>query len=294
MSFFLFWGLAAAVTWGTADFCAKKAASAVGFWATVWGMNSVGALMMSLLWALGAIPLHAAQLPRLLLLGAGNTVGGVCFYYALEHGPLVLISPITAAYPVVSAVLAYFISGERLGPAVAVAVGGVIAGTLLASLGDPPAPIPPAADTPLAAGEAAAAHRARATLAAVAGAFIFGAVFFGLAAVAGANAVTAPVLVFRLTATALLAAPLLWGARLPPHAFRCGWIWATGVLDSAAYLLYAVGARHLPISVITSLAGLFSVWTLVLAVLFLRERLRPRQWFGVALILGAIATLALK
>jgi drug/metabolite transporter (DMT)-like permease len=283
MNWYLIWGLGAAIAWGTADYCAKHASEQFGFWPTVWGMNSVGALALGLLWAGGGTSLAAQQWPTLLLLGVGNAVGGIFFYYALEFGPLVLVSPITAAYPVVSAVLAYLVSGERLGGVMLAAVGGVIAGTLLASLGAGRAP--------------AASHprRASALLAAVAGALVFGTVFYFLAADAGRSGAAAPVLVFRWVGAALLALPVLAGRRLPVTALvRSRWLWATGLLDSLAYVFYAVGARHLQVSVVSALSGLFSVWTLALAVMFLRERLAWRQWWGVALIFAAIAALALR
>ncbi len=280
MNLALAWGLGAALAWGTADFCAKKTSNRFGFWPTVWGMNAVGALALSLAWAAGTFAVQAPHLPALAVMAVGNAIGGVFFYYALEHGPLALVSPITAAYPVVSAFLAFLFAGERLGLGMGLAVAGVIAGTLLASFGaaqDQPAPA------------------ARFALpAAVASALTFGTVFYALAASAHANSAAAPVLIFRLVGAALLAAPLLFGYRLPRGLFRSGWLWATGLLDSAAYLLYAAGARHLPVSVDSALSGLFSVWTLVLAVLFLRERLGRRQWLGVALIFLAVALLALQ
>ncbi len=280
MNLALTWGLGAALAWGTADFCAKKTSNQFGFWATVWGMNTVGALALGLAWAAGAFTLGAPHLPGLAALAVGNTIGGVFFYYALEHGPLSLVSPITAAYPVVSAFLAFLISGERLGFGMGLAVAGVIAGTLLASAGA-------AQDRPTPAGRWALP-------AAVASALTFGAVFYALAAAAAANSAAAPVLVFRLVGALLLATPLLFGRRLPRGLFRSGWLWATGLLDSLAYLFYAAGARQLPVSVDSALSGLFSVWTLVLAVLFLRERLSRHQWVGVALILLAVALLAVN
>lgn len=281
MNVYLLWGLGAAVAWGSADYCAKHASTRYGFWPTVWGMNTVGALALALVWAAGLIPVPGAQLPRLGLLAVGNAIGGVFFYFALEFGPLVLVSPITAAYPVVSAVLAFALAGERLGLATAVAVGGVITGTLLASIGGR-------------RGDHEPPRRNAALLAAVASALIFGSVFFALALDAGATVSAAPVLVFRCVGALVLALPLLAGWRLPPGLFHSGWLWATGLLDSFAYLLYAEAARHLAVSLVSALSGLFSVWTLLLAVVFLRERLAPRQWAGVLLILGAIALLALQ
>ncbi|MGH9393820.1 MAG: DMT family transporter, partial [Terriglobales bacterium] len=268
-----------AVAWGSADFCAKKASTRFGFWPTVWGMNAVGALAMAVVWAAGGVAVSAPQLPLWIGVAVGNTVGGVFFYFALEHGPLALVSPVTAAYPVVSAVLAYVMTGERLGPLMLAAVGGVIAGTLLASVG---------------AGPAVGEHprRSEALLAAVASALIFGSVFYALAAHSSGASATAPVLIFRFAGALLLAMPLLFGWRYPGGLWRSGWVWATGLLDTGAYLLYAEGGKHLPVSVVSALSGLFTVWTLVLAVLFLRERLAWRQWLGVGLILAAIAMLS--
>lgn len=281
MPLYLLLGLGAALAWGTADFCAKKSSEQFGFWPTVWGMNAVGALALTLVWVAGGISFPSTHHGALFVLALGNTVGGVFFYYALEFGPLAVVSPVTAAYPVVSAVLAYWLSGERLAPAVTAAVAGVIAGTLLASLG---------------AARAGASHprRVSALWAAVASALIFGTVFYFLAAQAAVTGPTAPVFVFRWVGAVLLLLPLAAGWRLPAGLWRSGWLWATGLLDSFAYLLYALGASHLAVSVVSALSGLFSVWTLVLAVAFLRERLRLRQWVGVALIFAAILLLGLR
>ena len=280
MNLGLIWGLGAAVAWGTADFCAKKATAVVGFWPTLWGMNLVGALALGAVWMAGGAAVPAGLLPALAALGVGNTVGGVLFYFALEFGPLVLVSPITAAFPVVAGALAFWLAGERLSPAMALAAAGVVAGTVLASIGGP-------------SSSGSSARTGWALLAAAAGAVTFGAVFFGLAEVAGRRGVSfvLPVLVFRGVGSLLLALPLLWGARPRTGWLRCPWIWATGLLDSFAYLFYAAGARRLPVAVIASLSGLFCVWTLALAVPLLGERLRARQWAGVALIVAAIAAL---
>ncbi|MGH9468041.1 MAG: DMT family transporter [Terriglobales bacterium] len=282
MDVYLLWAMGAAIAWGSADFCAKKASETLGFWPTVWGMNVVGALALGLVWAGGGVHVAPSEVRLLLELGVGNTVGGVFFYYALEYGPLVLVSPITAVYPVVSAVLAYAVSGERLAAVMDLAVAGVIAGTLLASLGG--------------RREAGRAYprRASALAAAVGGALVFGTVFYVLAAQARTLGSTAPALLFRVTGGVLLALPLVAGFRPPRGWFRSGWLWATGLLDSSAYIFYAEGARHLPVSVVTSVSGLFTVWTLMLAVMFLRERLGWRQWVGVVLIIAAIILLGLQ
>ena len=291
MALTILYGLAAAITWGTADFCARKAAEAAGFWLTLWGMNLVGLGLLAVghAWLPGAFwPLSRT----LLLAGAGNTLAGLFFYYALEHGPLVLVSPITAAYPAVSALVAWRVGGERLIWPVGLAVAGVIAGTMIAAYGGPAA-----------LSVSSPAPRQRGALAAAAiGALIYGVVFYFLAHAATGASALQRVFAFRLCGAVLLGLPLLLtaGRRRPrllrPNRRRWagGWLLLTGALDTIAYLSYVEGARFGPVAVMASLSGLFTVWTIVLALLFLGERLNRRQAAGVVLIVLSVLALACR
>lgn len=271
-------GLAAAVTWGTADFCARQGSEEVGFLPTLMGMNGVGALLLGAVALLGLFPLDLRHLPLLIALALGNTVGGLLFYYALEHGQLSLVSPITAAYPAVSAVLAWFLAAQRLGPWVVAAVLVVIVGTMLATQGN--------------GGSGAPSREGRRALAAAgAGAAVFGTVFYFLARQGAAGSLVMPVLMFRWVGVLVLAPLSLRRCSLRRTISRPA-IWATGILDTAAYLFYLWGSAHGPVAVIAALSGLFSVWTIVLAITLLKERLSRLQWAGVTLILVAIGVLS--
>lgn len=270
--------VAAAVAWGTADFCAQRAASRLGWAHALFGVNAVGGLVLGAA-ATGPALRSLGDVRYWLALAAANTVAGVLFYFALQHGRLSLVSPITAGYPVVSVALAYAVAHERLRLPLAAAVGGVIIGTLLAASG---------------AGRGPSRPRERPALgAAVAGAAIFGFVFYGFRrAGTGAAAVTAPILLLRWVGAVLLGLPLLLLGRRPERALGSRWVWAAGLLDSGAYLLYVAGLAHIPVAIAAPVAGLFTVWTLLLAGILLRERLNRRQWCGVALIVAAVAILA--
>lgn len=264
--------------WGTADFCARQGSEEIGFLPTLMGMNGVGALLLGAVVLTGLLPLHLHQLPLLILLALGNTVGGLLFYYALEHGQLSVVSPIAAAYPAISALLAWFLAAQHLGPLVLTAVLVAIVGSMLATQSDD------------SSGKYRPESR-RALFAAAGGAACFGVVFYFLARQGAAGDLFMPVLMFRWVGVLVLApvaqrrCPLL-------RTFSRPMVWATGILDTSAYLLYLWGSAHGPVAIIAALSGLFSVWTILLAITLLKERLSRLQWAGVTLILIAIGTLS--
>ena len=60
-------------------------------------------------------------------------------------------------------------------------------------------------------------------------------------------------------------------------------------LDTMAWVSYLFGSKEqVHAAVVTALASLFSVVTIMLAGLFLKERLNRMQWVGVAVVLGGI------
>jgi uncharacterized membrane protein len=62
-----------------------------------------------------------------------------------------------------------------------------------------------------------------------------------------------------------------------------------GVLDTAAFICFNIGISGAYVSVVTALASIFSAVTVLLAWVFLRERLSVSQWAGVAgLLVGVL------
>ena len=74
--------------------------------------------------------------------GGALAVGLLTYYFALEQGNISLVSPLTAAYPVVSVALAYVVLNERPTPLQWVGIILVIVGTILL-VSAPPAKVPP-------------------------------------------------------------------------------------------------------------------------------------------------------
>jgi drug/metabolite transporter (DMT)-like permease len=65
------------------------------------------------------------------------------------------------------------------------------------------------------------------------------------------------------------------------------------VVDSLAWLAFNTGERLHFTTVVTSLASLFSVVTILLAWLLLKERLARIQWLGIAVILFGVLMVSL-
>lgn len=76
-----------------------------------------------------------------LLSGAGLALGLLFYYFALEKAQASIVVPLTAVYPVVTALLGYAVLGERLRPWQWLGIVLVVAGVVLLLLA-PPAPTP--------------------------------------------------------------------------------------------------------------------------------------------------------
>lgn len=76
--------------------------------------------------------------------------------------------------------------------------------------------------------------------------------------------------------------------RVPTRAF-CLWMLPVALLDTTANVAYNVGITTSLTAVVAVISSLYSVVTVLMAWLFLRERLARWQWVGVAGILIGIA-----
>ena len=120
------YGLIAAVMWGLSAVAAAKAARRTGTYLAVLCGQGVGVLSLLVLATAvrpsfaavdGAVALHLA--------GAGlvGLVGYLCYYRAIEDGPVGLGSAISSTYGGIAALLAVIVLGERLG---VIGIAGVV------------------------------------------------------------------------------------------------------------------------------------------------------------------------
>jgi len=275
-------GVAAAVCWGLGDYFITKLTRRVGTTAALLSVQilSLAAWLVFLI----ATPARSAATPELWWLlaatAACHVLGLVFVYRAFEVGTLSIVSPISAGFAVVTAILALG-TGERP-PAIALIgacllVGGVILTTRPSSA--PDAPRPTMAGVP------------EAILSALAFGTMFWLFYFYVQPKLGyawplvslkALAVGSTLLVFLRRRPAESAPERSGRGQLAILAL------AAAIADTVAWLAYIGGTSAAYATIVTALASLFSVVTVLLAWIFLRERLAAHQWTGVAIILGGI------
>ncbi len=269
----ILWGLIAAANWGFADFCARFISIKIGNFRSFLYMQLVGLLGLSL-WLLIQPPPAWDGFYILLGLGLGltNSLAGLAFYRAFEVGLLSVVSPIAASYGVISLVLG-LLSGQSISPS---EIGGLlltIFGVVLAS-------------TPLSLSFGPRAGPGRGVGFALLASLFFGITFWGLGYVTPRLGGVLPVWEARLIAPlVVLALALPAGQSLRPPT-RQAWplVVVVGVFDSGAYILYNIGLESAQSGIVAVISSLFSAVTVVLARLFLKEKLAANQWPGLGLI----------
>jgi uncharacterized membrane protein len=271
--------LAAAASWGLADFLAGLASRRVSVPIVLLLVEGGGLLVVLAVALLGGAPFFedASDLWSALAGGLSGVLALGCFYRALSIGTMSVVAPISAAgvaLPVVVGVA----TGNRLSALTAAGLAAIVAGVVLASREDH-------ADD-----EAAAASRAAVLLALVAAAGFGG--FFALTDAPADASVPWTLVCARAAALPFVAAVIARGrAPWPSRRFGLG-IAAVGCIDLAATALIALANTKGDLSVVAVLGGMYPVVTVLLAAAVLGERVRGSQVLGIVLALGGVGAVA--
>ncbi|MCK0103949.1 EamA family transporter [Pseudohalocynthiibacter sp. F2068] len=280
----LFFGLVAAVAWGLHDFCVRYVSQRTPIYAAILTVLVAGlcfqTIVMTAQGSFEPISPHAIFLS--FLAGVFFTTASIGLYKAFSVGPVRLVAPIIASYPVLSVGWAA-ISGNPVSLLQWLAVFTVIAGVSVV------AAISNVTENP----EQKSKHK-RTILWAVLSGVGFAATFaFGQAATDIAPDMPV-ILVTRLAAIATLLGimllcklPLLLGRnQLPLLGFM-------GLLDGLA-LASVLSVGGLPKAEYASVAAsTFGMITILLTWAFLKETMTRTQWSGVILVFAGIGYLAL-
>jgi drug/metabolite transporter (DMT)-like permease len=273
----VFLALASAAVWGTADFSGGLVSRRVATVPVTVISQAAGfaAILIALAISGEGVQRHAFAIG--ILAGIGGGTGLAAFYKALSLGTMSIVSPIVACGAVVPFAVS-IATGERPSELSIAGAGLAIGGAVLASVEER---------------RAVEANRARAVVLAVAAAVALGlfTYFLGLGSREGSALSTLTgARVGSLGFLLLLAA----GRR---ESLRVGRRWilpivAIGLLDTSANALFALASRHGLLSLVSVLGSLYPVMTIVLAYVFLHERLTRVQLAGVATALVGVAALS--
>jgi drug/metabolite transporter (DMT)-like permease len=305
-------GLSAALFWGTADFLVRYSTRIIGTYRTLFYMQFIGLACLSIyLVATGEFTRLAARIGwqwwiLAILVALLNVVSALALYRSFEVGVLAIVSPIAASSTALTVVLA-ILSGELVSRARGLGITAALIGVALAATH-----FTPSSDTK----KVEASYRT--TLDSNRGSSYLGllrrgrltrGVGWALAASVGYGIdfwllgiyITPvfggimPVWIIRSTTIctlALFALPARQSLRWPPGS--AWWlIIAIGILDTMAFLSVAIGYTADQVSVVSVLASLFSAVTVVLAWIFLREKLQLSQWFGIVIIFLGVSLVKL-
>ena len=297
-------GLTGAFSWGAADFAARFASRRVGAYRTLFFMQFFGFLALSVyLKSTGGFSHGIAPgwQPWAMAVAAGllNMLASLALYHSFEHGTLSIVGPVSSSYPALTVALS-FLSGERIHAVRATGLAVTLLGVILAATSFTQAKTASAAENPEHAPashpEHSRAHLSTGVGWAICAALGFGVLFWFLGFhVVPAVGSAVSVWVMRLTALVALAvasAPTGQTLQLPR-----GSVWwlllAVGILDTAAFVANNAGLGTGQVSVVSVLASLYGAITVLLAWIFLRERLERSQWLGIVLIFIGIVLVSL-
>lgn len=286
-------GLLAAVGWGTGDFITRSVTRQIGALRTIIYVQLFGLIAVTLLALVMGEFARAASIPAEgWLIGIiGGTVGvfaSFTLFNAFEHGVLMIVSPIASSYGAITVLLS-LLSGETLSATRALGVALSILGVILASI-----ELTPGA-------ERRVAMLGRYQLPPGVALAMIAAVLFGINFwLLGFYVVPALGPVLPVWVTRALGVMIMFGVALVSRqssaapARRAALLIVTiSLLDTLAFAANNVGMQSEQVSVVAVLSSMFAAVTVVLAAIFLHERIRWGQWLGLALILAGILLVSL-
>jgi drug/metabolite transporter (DMT)-like permease len=266
--------LAAAASWGVGDFFGGLKSRSLNPVAILIVAQPIGLTPLGLWVAVrGQGPPGSAVLWACLAAVLGTT-GLIAFYRGMAAGALSIVAPIAgagAAIPVIWGLA----RGDHPSGYQEVGFAAALIGIVFASFERRPE----AARLAAGVGWAAIAMLA------------FGAFYIPMHAASHGDFVWAA-FVFRLTSTTLIAGT--WLVLRPPRARRADLpvLASIGVLDTAGNVFFAAASAKGIVSVVSILASLYPVVTVLLARAILHERVHRSQELGIALALAGIVLIS--
>lgn len=264
-------GLAASLSWGAGDFSGGLASRRVHVFSVVLAVYVVGVVLLPVLALAWSEPLPSW---RDTLWGASaglaGTLGLTAFYRALAVGRMGINAPITA---VLAASLPVIFSVFTQGPPGPLQLAGFVVALLAVALVSRP--------------ERAAGRPEGLGLALLAG-LGFGS-FFILIGQVSTHAIFWPLAASRVSSLIfMLVFMRIRGEKMLPKKSVFPLLTIAGVLDVAGNVFFVLATHAGRLDVASILSSLYPAVTVLLAAIFLRERVSRIQAIGITLALGAI------
>jgi uncharacterized membrane protein len=278
-------GSAAALCLGTLDFAAGKTSRSIGSIRVVGAVTLFGLALITLsLFAFSEMPVIArADIYWPLIAGVGLALSTLCLFAAIALGPVSLAVPVAMSYPATIVLLGIFV-GHMPTPLQFLFIAAVLGGALTVAMAE--------TEHPASAHETPGPRRRTIIFALLAHALFIVTILTGQKAAVLFDELQS-VWISRLAGSALMLPLLLIKpAPVKPQMRFLPVLFLMGLLDVVATtLLFAAGKSDQPelAAVCATASGAI---TIVLARIFLKEKIVYLRWIGIALTFCGVAALS--
>jgi len=286
-------GFATSLVYGFADFFGALGSKhikpvVVTFWSGLSGL----ALLLTASLFMGA-DFNSNSILCGVIGGIASAFAMTCLYAALAIGPISILSPLSAVVMAIVPMIIGFAQGDRFSLWGWVALGAILVAVVLVGF------VP---------GDDVRLPSLKGLLLGIGAGIGMGAVLLALAAAPKDSGLASPAILRAVSASLLGIFMLLTinrgGAASSQGKVAAGQrsrvstkIWlavmATGFLDSSANVFFTIASRQGSLSVVSVLTALYPLGTIILARIFLKEKIARSQMFGIILALTASSVLAI-
>jgi drug/metabolite transporter (DMT)-like permease len=264
--------LGASLTWGLGDFLGGLKARVLPTLTVLAVSQPFGLAALGIAVVVRGSGIPGDEVAWSALSAVFGTVGLFAFYRGLARGAMSVVAPIAAVAVAIPVIWGVAVSGDRIDGLQALGFAAAVGGSVMASV------------------ELEAERRQLAAGVgwAVLAMLCFGAYYVPMHA-ASQHDWLWPAFLFRCTSVTLVWTVVLlgrsWPRGLRPHLLGLA---AVGLLDTAGNALFAAASTHGLLSVVSVLASLYPVVTVLLARFVLGERVQRSQDVGVVVALVGV------
>ena len=264
--------LGASLTWGLGDFLGGLKARVLPALTVMAVSQPFGLAVLAIAVIVRGTAIPGGDVAWSALAAVFGTLGLFAFYRGLATGAMSVVAPIAAVAVGIPVIWGVVVSGDRVSGLQAIGFVAAVGGSVAASLEVRPERMQLAAGV----GWAALAMLA------------FGAYYIPMHAASQQDWLW-PAFLFRCTSVTLVWTVVIvrrsWPSGLRPHWLA---LVAIGLLDTGGNALFAAASSHGLLSVVSVLASLYPVVTVLLARLVLGERVQRTQDAGVVVALVGV------
>lgn len=272
--------------WGTADFLAAKSSRRIGSIFTLFWVQIIGFFVAAIYFLINLSSFNLNNIPRFLILliiiGLLQIIAYLAFYNGLEKGQVSLVSPIGSSWGMITVILSVIFFNEALQISQIIAILLIILGIVLISID---------IKELFNIKKLTVVTGAKEGFVAMLG---WGISLFLIVPASQVLGWFIPVFIFRLFALLFLAFHILTvsskiSLRTSLQPSLLSILIPIGLLDIGAFFSYSLGVGGESASIVAPIAASFPLITIILARIFLKEKMTSGQIIGIAgIVVGLI------